>query len=55
MYADQNVSKIYFSNFQEKKATVYYKDERIYEGQLDISKLVPDGVGKVTFPFNNKK
>ena len=55
-YEDKNVSEIEFINFVERKAIIKFMDQRVYEGEIDRSKFIPDGYGKVTFPsFSLKK
>lgn len=38
---DGNIEKVEFINFQQKYAKIYYNDGRIYEGEINISKLIP--------------
>lgn len=52
---DPNISNVKFEDFSQRKAVINYKDTRKYEGEINTSKLVPDGRGIVHFPLNGTK
>jgi len=35
--------------------SISYKDGRYYEGEINVRKLIPNGNGKITFPFGSSK
>ena len=54
-YADHNISNIQINDFNKGMGSISYKDGRYYEGEINVRKLIPNGNGKITFPFGSSK
>lgn len=55
LYGDLNILSIEINDFVKSTGTIFYKDNRKYEGEINIKKLVPHGNGIVHFPVGSSK